>query len=350
MKTIRILGGGISGLTAAINLKIAGFDIEVHERKSNCGKNTNDFQFLENWTLDEDVLHYLPQLNIRTDFYVKPWYLQEFLSPSFNRYVGKSVEPVMYLVKRGSMEDSIDRSLENQAIVNKIKIFYNSTLKHHEADVIATGFRKPTFIATGIRFRLKRPDRSIVLFDKNLSLQFYSYFILNDDVGLIVCVNPVTIRNHQARLKLTLRAFEQILSAKIEEIQERFSAVVNFSPVSRAKIGSKYFVGEAAGFQDYLAGFGMTYAFKSGFYAARSIIENTDYDNLWKRDFHTQLKIGSSNRFLYEKLSNKHYEKVISFYKSENPLARKLRGGDDLTQILRRIYKNPVSYLIHPFI
>jgi flavin-dependent dehydrogenase len=45
MKTIKILGGGISGLTAAINLKYAGLDVEVHERKSFCGKHTHDFQF-----------------------------------------------------------------------------------------------------------------------------------------------------------------------------------------------------------------------------------------------------------------------------------------------------------------
>ncbi len=46
MNTIKILGGGISGLTAAINLKCAGIDVEVYERKRFCGKRTGDFQFL----------------------------------------------------------------------------------------------------------------------------------------------------------------------------------------------------------------------------------------------------------------------------------------------------------------
>jgi 2-polyprenyl-6-methoxyphenol hydroxylase-like FAD-dependent oxidoreductase len=32
MDIIRILGGGISGLTSGINLKKAGFNVEAHER------------------------------------------------------------------------------------------------------------------------------------------------------------------------------------------------------------------------------------------------------------------------------------------------------------------------------
>lgn len=72
MKKVTILGGGIAGLTAAINLKYAGVDVEVHERKSFCGKHTNDFQFLENWTFKNDALSILTSLNIQTDFYLKP--------------------------------------------------------------------------------------------------------------------------------------------------------------------------------------------------------------------------------------------------------------------------------------
>ena len=66
MKPIRIIGGGIAGLAAAINLSKAGIEVEVHERKTFCGKHTNDFQFLENWTFDEDVLDDLQSMNIRT--------------------------------------------------------------------------------------------------------------------------------------------------------------------------------------------------------------------------------------------------------------------------------------------
>ena len=66
MKTVKILGGGIAGLTAAINLKRAGIDVEVYERKRFCGKYTRDFQFLENWTFEADPIDKLKDFNIQT--------------------------------------------------------------------------------------------------------------------------------------------------------------------------------------------------------------------------------------------------------------------------------------------
>jgi len=350
MATVSILGGGISGLTAAINLRIAGFDVEVHEQKSYCGKHTNDFQFLENWIFVEDVLDFLKRINIRTDFYTKPWYSQEFLSPSLRRYVGESTEPLMYLVKRGSQEDTIDESLEEQSKSAGIKIRYNSKLVPSEADIIATGYKKPTFVVTGIRFGFEHPDRSIVLLDNNLSSRFYAYFIVNDNIGEIACANPVGITDHKIRLDLTVNRFEEILNTKVGNIEETFSSFLSFDFLHHAKVNNQYFVGEAAGFQDCLAGFGMIYAFKSGYYGAKSIIENLDYDELWKKDFLKQMVVSSQNRLLYEKLSNDRYEKFTKILGSDNRIIKRLRGGEDLRQILRRLYNNSFSYLIRPVI
>ena len=261
---IKILGGGISGLTAAITLKKAGFDVEVHERKDYCGKQTKDFQFLENWTSNEDVLDTLRAMHIETEFYVKPWYSQEILSPTLKQYIGTSTQPLMYLVKRGQRQDSIDRALEEKSRKSNIKILYNSRLQHNEADIIATGMRRPTLVVTGIMFRLKHPDKSMVLLDNNLSYRCYSYFIVNEHRGEIACVNPKGFNGYGDRLALTVKRFEQILNAKIENIEERFTSVVSFGFLNKAKVRGQYFVGEAAGFQDHLAGYGMVYAFKSG--------------------------------------------------------------------------------------
>ncbi len=329
MRTIKILGGGISGLTAAINLKKSGFDVEIHERKNYCGKHTNDFQFLENWTSKEDGLDFMQKVNLRTDFYIKPWYSQEILSPSLKKYIGQSTQPLMYLVKRGPRNNSIDNSLEKQASSEGIKIIYNSKLDASKVDIVATGLRKPTFIATGIILSFKHPDRSIVLLDDNLSYRMYSYLIVNDNLGEITCINPVDIKDHKNRLSLTIKRFEEVLKVKIANVKERFSAIGNFGFLNNAKIRKQYFAGEAAGFQDCLAGFGMIYAIKSGYWAAKSIIEDMDYDKLWKEDFLKQMKISARNRFLYEKLSNKGYEKILNMLTSQNIMIKKLRGGND---------------------
>ena len=350
MKTIRILGGGLSGLTAAINLKHAGVDVEVHERKRFCGKHTNDFQFLENWTFDDDALAILQHLNIQTDFYIKPWHSLEFISPSLNRCLKKSSQPLMYLVKRGPREDSIDQALQKQATAAKIPIIFKSKLTADEADIVATGIKKSTFTVLGITFPYDQPDRAITLFDDNLSFKIYSYFIVHDHVGEIASVNPTDKKDHKARFDLTVKRFEEILNFKVTTVKHRFAAQGSFYFLKEAQINGRYFVGEAAGFQDCLAGFGMMYAFKSGYHAAQSIINNDDYNHRWQTDMLKPMEISRTNRYLFERLSNDGYEKLVKMLNSQNPLIVKLLGGKDLRLILKKAYNHPLSYLLRPIL
>jgi flavin-dependent dehydrogenase len=350
MKTIKILGGGISGLTAAINLNRAGIHVEIHERKSFCGKHTLDFQFLENWTFKEDVVDILQALNIQTNFYRKPWYSLELISPSLKKCLKSSSQPLMYLVKRGPMEDSIDHALEKQATDAKIPIIYNSKLTVDGADIVATGIKKPTYFIMGITFPFDHPDKAIALFDDRLSFQIYSYFIVNDHIGEIASINPTNRKDHKARFDLTVERFEEILNFKVPAIKHRFAAPGNLYFLKKARINSRYFVGEAAGFQDCLAGFGMIYAIKSGYYAARSIIKNENYDLLWQADMLKPMAASRTNRFLFKRLSNAGYEKLIDMLNSQNWLIVKLLGGDDMRLILQKLYNHSLSHLLRPVV
>ena len=61
-------------------------------------------------------------------------------------------------------------------------------MRPDDADIIATGIKKPTVIASGIKFGLNHPDKTLVLLDDNLALKWYSYFIVNDNIGEIVSI------------------------------------------------------------------------------------------------------------------------------------------------------------------
>ena len=350
MKRIKILGGGIAGLTAAINLKEAGIDVEVHERKGACGKRTNDFQFLENWTFEEDALDIVHSMHINTDFYIKPHYTQGAISPSGNKYIGTSNRPVCYLIKRGKDADSLDRSLESQCRQSDIKLITNSTLKRADADIIATGIKRPAFITTGVLFPCELHDHSYLLLDNDLSDKFYSYFVANDHVGEIVCINPVGYKDHLKRLDKTVARFEEILSIKIDEITQRFAAPLNFNALNPAFVNNQYAVGEAAGFQDCLMGFGMLYAFKSGYLAAKSIIEDIDYQQLLNREIMRPIRVSATNRVLFEKLTNQGYERLINVLNSENPLVRRFKGGSTLRQFLKKLYNHSMSLFLRPLL
>ena len=53
---IKILGAGISGMSAAINLRKLGYEVKVYDIKNAPGKTTGDYQFLENWVWDTTEL------------------------------------------------------------------------------------------------------------------------------------------------------------------------------------------------------------------------------------------------------------------------------------------------------
>ncbi len=73
-------------------------------------------------------------------------------------------------------------------------------------------------------------------------------------------------------------------------------------PSNSYKEGDRLLIGERGGFQDYLFGFGMRYAFLSGHLAAQSIIQGTDYESLIKKELLNMMKSSLVNRYLYEKL------------------------------------------------
>jgi len=115
MKSIKILGAGISGLTAAINLARAGYKVDVYERNKDVGMRFGgDIQGLENWSDKEDVLESLELMNIKINFDCDP-----FSKIIFTNSVKKAEmmmgKPYMYLVKRGNVAGSLDFGLKNQA-------------------------------------------------------------------------------------------------------------------------------------------------------------------------------------------------------------------------------------------
>jgi flavin-dependent dehydrogenase len=163
-------------------------------------------------------------------------------------------------------------------------------------------------------------------------------------------VNPIGIKDHRVRSENTVNRFEEILSIKVEKISEKFSAPLNFDPLHQTPLNNQYFVGEAAGLKDCLMGFSMLYAFKSGYLAAKSIIENLDYHQLLNIEILKPIKISAANRVLFEKLSNKRYERLINLLNSRSPIIRSLFGGNDLRLIMKKLYNHSLSHILRPLL
>ena len=62
------------------------------------------------------------------------------------------------------------------------------------------------------------------------------------------------------------------------------------------------------------------------------------------------MKVSRINRFLFERLSNDGYEKLVKVLDSQNSAIVKLLGGDDLQSIFKKLYNHSLSYLIRPLV
>ena len=103
-KAVKILGSGPSGLSAAIILAKAGYNVEVYEKNDDVGKKYfGDFQGLENWTSREDVLDIFKKVRIEINFDCNP--VKEITFTDGNRKQKRDFgKPVFYLVKRGCFQ------------------------------------------------------------------------------------------------------------------------------------------------------------------------------------------------------------------------------------------------------
>ena len=136
----------------------------------------------------------------------------------------------------------------------------------------------------------------------------------------------------------TIEAFKNVFpSLDITDAKE-FGGYGNFFFGKPVFENGKYYVGEAAGLQDCLWGFGMRYAMSSGFLAAKAIIENKDYETLLKENLIHLQKTSLVNRFLFERLGNNGYSYFINY------LAR----GNAMEKIKRQYNPSLLKMLIYP--
>ncbi len=337
MQSILIAGGGIAGLTCAINLAERGFPVEVHEAKRYCGKGIRDIEFLENWSFREDALDSVRRCHLQPTFAYRAVHSFMAYSPSLRPVPISASAPLMYRVWRGPVPGSIDEALERQATERGVLIRYASKLLEERAKVIAWGPRRPSILIAGIEFRTPAADAIEVLTDEACAPQFYAYRIVDSGRGVVVTAYPAHRTDGRHLLGRTMERFQQVRTVGMETVRRFGYGAALRAPLTAVKNGRLY-VGEAAGFQDCLFGFGIRYAMLSGFLAARSLAEGEDYDRLCREAFGHRLTVGATNRRLYALLGNPGYETMVRILASTNPVVAWLRGAADMGEFLFRVY------------
>ena len=338
-RTIRISGAGISGLTAAINLVKNDFDVIIYERGNDVGSRfNNDFQGLENWSTEEDILDILNSINVKTDFYYKSFNEADLIDDSMVKHKIKSGRIGVYMVQRGYGNKCLDQYLKNQALDLGVDIQFNNRVDEKEVDIIATGPRFASGMVYGVKGDVYDDDKVMFMLDDISAPKGYVYMAIIDGKMTLASVLIKNFGKARSYFEHAREKIEKIYKIEIKN-EKTFSGIGNFVLSNSYKDGNRLLIGERAGFQDYLFGFGMRYAFLSGYFAAQSIMLDLDYDRLIKEKLINKMKCSLINRYFYEKLGNKGYRILI----------KKWISSSDPIEFLNKWYSyNWYKHLIYP--
>jgi flavin-dependent dehydrogenase len=81
-----------------------------------------------------------------------------------------------------------------------------------------------------------------------------------------------------------------------------------------------FVIGEAAGFQDFLWGFGIRHALTSGYLAAQAILEGRDFQDVADEKIRPLVRASLVNRWLYDKMPNRGLATLIGRFGTDPDL------------------------------
>ena len=150
--------------------------------------------------------------------------------------------------------------------------------------------------------------------NNNLAFEGYSYLLITDNYGCMCSVVLNKLDRINDCFKETKKFFKEEYDLDIKS-PKKAGGIGSFALKHLLEVNHKekeiLYIGEAAGLQDFLWGFGMRFAFESGYLAARSIIEDKDYEKMARKEFNKRLKASVVNRYIWEKLGDRAYSFLI---------------------------------------
>jgi hypothetical protein len=310
----------------------------VYERGRDCGTRFHgDLQGIENWSQATDALEELRDVGAGGDLELSPMHELELTNGwrserlTFDR-------PILYLVKRGVLAGSLDQALKRQALAASVEIVFGETVPPETANLIATGPDPHRVFALdkGIVFTTSAPDMAVGLVNDRAAYRGYSYLLIAGGYGCLCSV----LFDRFERIHACLEEAHRLLIGRrgIGVTDPRHvGGIGHFSLRREWRTGTGLRVGEAAGLQDLLWGFGIRTAIASGRLAARCILDGSDYGTQAEGGYGAWKRAGMVNRFLWEMLRWRSYAAVLRVFR------RRARGR------LRALYGyHPLQRMAYP--
>lgn len=328
---LTIVGAGPAGLAAAIAATAAGRPARVYERRRDIGGRFHgDFQGLENWSSDTDVLEELGAAGIAASFEHTPFRELTMFDGEGRASTCRSDRPIWYLVRRGPDAGTLDQALATQARAAGVTIETEHEVRTlPDGGIVAHGPHRADAIAVGYVFKTGAADAAYAAVSDTLAPAGYAYLLICNGRATVASCMFDDFHNERRYLERTVEFFDRHVGLDMQHAR-RFGGFGNMALAAPLRRGNILFAGEAAGMQDALFGFGMRYAMMSGHFAGHAAAHNdlVAYEQACQRRLLPTVRAAFVNRALYARGGERGYRALI----------RRVARARDVRAWLRRNY------------
>jgi flavin-dependent dehydrogenase len=311
---VHVVGAGPAGLAAAIELARHKVPVTVHEQHGNVGRRFHgDFQGFENWTTHDDVLLWLERLGITLDCPYRATDAITLVDPDMEVHRIETDRPLIYLIQRGPHAESLDQCLRRQAEALGVEIRFGARTDPAQLTgrvIVATGAQQTQAVVAGIVAETSHSDQITVIARDSLAPRCYAYCVIGGGRATVASALACEFSTAWQCFERARAAFASLGLTSFSR-ERRFGGRAAICLDRPLEQDGRLYVGEAAGLQDYLLGFGLRYALHSGHLAARAVLNDESYEALVRRHLYANFRAGFVNRFFYNHLGDRGYRSLI---------------------------------------
>lgn len=345
---VAIIGAGISGLAAGLTLERNGFIPDIYEQNSFVADHYSHVGVVLNMAYRSISPHPLDYLNKLLSVKLTPLEtINHLIIHSKNSRAEVKAETIGYSFIIGpetnSLLGQLLKHIKNSRILYEHRVSLEELKKKYDYVIVATGSRSEDYVAdkylNGWQQYLVAYSRVAKIygnFEPNTSIVWGNKEVLKDGYAFLAPFSRqiaslyVTVPHISGwdELDQCWKAF-----LKQERILEKSTLLGTFerthvsASTSSVTWENCLFVGDQGGFLDPFLGLGAATAISSGVMAAKSIIENTSYDEL-VGEYKKIINVMGKVRNFYDNIDDKTFDSMVAY--EDHAVVQKLVYGTNI--------------------